>query len=1139
MGRAKKDAAKGSKKANLKDTTGAKAAGKSLTNSDKLSKKSGFVNVSGRTNGLVNGRGLTNGRGITNGNGLVNGRGITNGNGLVNGRGITNGNGLVNGKGYVNGMGRMFFKESQDSKKTITILVTLCICVSAFGLVITNWAFPKFSANIAIDGSFEDWAILKKYPDIKGDHLQADCDITKFSVEKNGDMVYFYAAVQGKILTGASNGVDTVQILIDSDGNPSTGYEYSSLGADLRIDIAGWDGVIKSTTIYQYSNQTIRGAHDWNAWEAVGYAQACIKGKEMEIGISTKAFSISSNMRAMIFITGSGATDSTYAIGFDYGALVIEQSWTAPKAISSNGNNRVLGLDLQAYGSDVRLDSISLTYLGTLAAPNAFLQVSEGERVSGSIAGSKANFAFTNGIVVKKGKTMHIDAYLQITVSSSSIGNTTGLVLASSSDVRMHGQIGVSVMPAKVPADLADTSASVSMIGSSQGIVIDGSFLDWAGISKNAGPFASSVSNANIDLTDCRVANESSSLFFYAEVEGNLFVTGGVPHATVPRVRPTGPGGGEPVFMQQLFSDILLIYIDNGSAGGKNVALSDGRNITADHRIEVYGNDGRILMTSVSQWDGKAWVNRGTVDAAKDDKRIELGAALSSFVGLNISRASVAFFMMGWDREECKPSATIAFGSGSRSARSNGSRDYTTHEPIRINSDSDFTAANGVISGNGDSATPYRISGYDIDATNDGNAIFIAHTTKFFVIDNCYLHSASGNSGQYYWNSGLALYDVLNGKVENNTISSNTYGIYIDGSSADNVFCYNTIQDNSGYGAYVTGYSQNNKFYENKFTNNNGGSAQAYCDANGYHAPITVDGSGSDWLGQAPSAANSYTTSRGEWIWTDAEGDVRTDFSNPSREDILEFRTTTDGTFLYFLVKMKNIDLATGDGAPMVQIAIDKDMTDYSGESWFAANGDLQTSPSAQWEFLVMTQFGSASSAPRLYQVGSWTPISSGGAQEAISSTNSLIEIRVELATIGATLPSNLRFTVASFRANAGDDTWDINSVPDALDAITSMSGNTWNEVSDGKDDYYFDITFGRSPNLWNDLTKGNIWSDHLTPDDDHDGIVDTPYTIAGSAGDEDELPQAIPEFSDFAVPVGAVVLFAAIALRRKKWGEQ
>ncbi|TFG19437.1 MAG: hypothetical protein EU530_06240 [Promethearchaeota archaeon] len=46
--------------------------------------------------------------------------------------------------------------------------------------------------------------------------------------------------------------------------------------------------------------------------------------------------------------------------------------------------------------------------------------------------------------------------------------------------------------------------------------------------------------------------------------------------------------------------------------------------------------------------------------------------------------------------------------------------------------------------------------------------------------------------------------------------------------------------------------------------------------------------------------------------------------------------------------------------------------------------------------------------------------------------------------------------------------------------------------------------------NVWNSTTIGNYWDNWTTPDDDNDGIVDSPYTfIEGSAGTNDSLPIA------------------------------
>ena len=46
--------------------------------------------------------------------------------------------------------------------------------------------------------------------------------------------------------------------------------------------------------------------------------------------------------------------------------------------------------------------------------------------------------------------------------------------------------------------------------------------------------------------------------------------------------------------------------------------------------------------------------------------------------------------------------------------------------------------------------------------------------------------------------------------------------------------------------------------------------------------------------------------------------------------------------------------------------------------------------------------------------------------------------------------------------------------------------------------------------NKWNSSTIGNYWDNHTGPDNNNDGIVDSPYTyIGGSAGSIDYLPIA------------------------------
>lgn len=245
-------------------------------------------------------------------------------------------------------------------------------------------------------------------------------------------------------------------------------------------------------------------------------------------------------------------------------------------------------------------------------------------------------------------------------------------------------------------------------------------------------------------------------------------------------------------------------------------------------------------------------------------------------------------------------------------------------------------------------------------------------------------------------------------------------------------------------------------------------------------AQITVDGNPSDWTGTPPTTDNSWKYSAGtagglnEWIWKDASGDERTDFSNPDkRVDIIEIRISSDANYLYFLVKMNDIDQATGDGAPMIQISIDRDRTLGSGQEWLGGYSDTKVSNDAIWEYLITTRFGSSNSNLRVFNT-SWNASFVGNV--VISVDNDVIEGRVPWSSLGGSPDNNaIRFTFSSYRANTDDNTWDIyqdsdnnhmkNIPPDidysnTLDVVTTTGPNTWNEVQDGVIDYYVDIQF-------------------------------------------------------------------------------
>jgi len=132
---------------------------------------------------------------------------------------------------------------------------------------------------------------------------------------------------------------------------------------------------------------------------------------------------------------------------------------------------------------------------------------------------------------------------------------------------------------------------------------------------------------------------------------------------------------------------------------------------------------------------------------------------------------------------------------------------YVERDPIRINGNNEFTSENGVIGGSGTPDDPYIIEGWKINGTGYGNCIYIGNTTAYFIIRNCYLHNASGNSGIYHKNSNVYLYNVDNGRIDNCTIENAEYcGIYARyGNPQNNIIANNTIRYNNGWSIYIEG----------------------------------------------------------------------------------------------------------------------------------------------------------------------------------------------------------------------------------------------------------------------------------------------------------------------------------------------
>ena len=99
-------------------------------------------------------------------------------------------------------------------------------------------------------------------------------------------------------------------------------------------------------------------------------------------------------------------------------------------------------------------------------------------------------------------------------------------------------------------------------------------------------------------------------------------------------------------------------------------------------------------------------------------------------------------------------------------------RSLTPHAPILIDSDANFTAANGVTSGNGSAGNPYVIEGWDINAAN-GDGVFLRSTTAHVILRNLSVH----DGGPSY--VGILILYASNVTIQHVNATSSAQGIYL------------------------------------------------------------------------------------------------------------------------------------------------------------------------------------------------------------------------------------------------------------------------------------------------------------------------------------------------------------------------
>jgi len=142
--------------------------------------------------------------------------------------------------------------------------------------------------------------------------------------------------------------------------------------------------------------------------------------------------------------------------------------------------------------------------------------------------------------------------------------------------------------------------------------------------------------------------------------------------------------------------------------------------------------------------------------------------------------------------------------------------------PIEINATATGVGANNWswavsqswCTGSGTEGDPYIIENLIIDGENSGKCIAIYNSEEHFIIRNCTVY----NAGSDFWDAGIRLENVTNGKIIGNNCSNNKVGIYLVESSFN--FLLTNLAFNGYSGIYLNDTCGNNVISENTLYNN-------------------------------------------------------------------------------------------------------------------------------------------------------------------------------------------------------------------------------------------------------------------------------------------------------------------------------
>jgi hypothetical protein len=580
-----------------------------------------------------------------------------------------------------NNTGGSNHRASPLFSKTLTIIFIITLILGLPLAVYTlNSPSNQNTTDIVIDNEFNDWITHQMFTDPVNDQPHnPNIDIVKYQIYKIDHGLAFYIEVHGDILHGIEKSdkqyPDSICILIDSDGDRTTGYNTLGFGAEYLLDIQGAARRVSHQGFYEFNDVLASNRNDWTGWEYITNAAIGLGICRLEGQINLPNSIISSDFNAIIITRDqNGNTDRSNEIINPIKASLTATTISAPPEVIYSNSNRIestfMNIEFEskyADGKDIIINGFGLELLGNVAETTIEdVKIIFNDDLPKVLP---AHYKIIDGILrvsLDEPLTIPPDDIVEIDI---------GLVIATDIGMSYRDDLCVGLKLNEVLVEHAVVTIEHEKLELAYlfeiptEISIDGAFADWKMIPRLSDFDSARVTNPDIDINEFAMAGGNFALDFYFKIHGELMTATDIPVSlkaisnsrnsispkTETEMFDTKEKSHPPAIPEEMIvKDTLRLFID-----------TDGIDVTgfnpewlpigAEYLIEISGRNGEIISNSLFRYQDKegkqttwSWKKISNILAAKDRSQLETTVPFNLLNFDNPENIEICYILSNW-----------------------------------------------------------------------------------------------------------------------------------------------------------------------------------------------------------------------------------------------------------------------------------------------------------------------------------------------------------------------------------------------------------------------------------------------------------------------------------------------------------